>query len=41
LQAGLAVAEQLGGVRRPWTVADESGRIQIGADRDQALETAA
>jgi predicted NAD/FAD-binding protein len=29
LQAGLAVAETLGGVRRPWTVADESGRIQI------------
>ncbi len=31
LQAGLAVAEQLGGVRRPWTVENESGRIQIGA----------
>jgi predicted NAD/FAD-binding protein len=30
LQAGLAVAEQLGGVRRPWHVADESGRIQVG-----------
>lgn len=29
LQAGLAVAEQLGGVRRPWQVEDESGRIQI------------
>ena len=27
LQAGLAVAEQLGGVRRPWQVEDESGRI--------------
>ncbi len=27
LQAGLAVAEELGGVRRPWSVADESGRI--------------
>lgn len=27
LQAGLAVAEALGGVRRPWTVANESGRI--------------
>jgi predicted NAD/FAD-binding protein len=27
LQSGLAVAEQLGGVRRPWEVADESGRI--------------
>lgn len=30
LQAGLAVAEQLGGVRRPWHVADESGRIHLG-----------
>ena len=29
LQAGLAVAEELGNVRRPWTVPDESGRIQI------------
>jgi predicted NAD/FAD-binding protein len=27
LQAGLAVAEALGGVRRPWRVADESGRL--------------
>ncbi len=27
LQSGLAVAEALGGVRRPWTVANESGRI--------------
>ncbi len=27
LQAGLAVAEDLGGVRRPWAVANESGRI--------------
>lgn len=33
LQAGLAVAEQLGGVRRPWTVEGESGRIRIAADR--------
>ena len=31
LQAGLAVAEQLGGVRRPWNVADESGRIVLPA----------
>lgn len=30
IQAGLAVAEQLGGVRRPWQVADESGRIHVG-----------
>ncbi len=29
LQAGLAVAEELGGVRRPWRVADESGRIAL------------
>jgi predicted NAD/FAD-binding protein len=29
LQSGLAAAEQLGGVRRPWTVADESGRIHV------------
>jgi predicted NAD/FAD-binding protein len=27
LQAGLAVAEALGGVRRPWTVAGESDRV--------------
>ena len=31
LQAGLAVAEQLGGLRRPWTVPDESGRIVVSA----------
>jgi predicted NAD/FAD-binding protein len=31
LQAGLAVAETLGGVRRPWRVENESGRIRIGA----------
>lgn len=30
LQAGLAVAEALGGVRRPWVVPNESGRIRIG-----------
>ena len=29
LQAGLAVAEALGGVRRPWSVANESGRIVL------------
>lgn len=29
LQAGLAVAEALGGQRRPWAVADESGRIHL------------
>jgi predicted NAD/FAD-binding protein len=30
LQTGLAVAEAIGGVRRPWRVADESGRIHLG-----------
>lgn len=29
-QAGLAVAEALGGVRRPWSVDNESGRIFVG-----------
>jgi predicted NAD/FAD-binding protein len=29
LQAGLAVAEALSGARRPWTVANESGRIPL------------
>lgn len=29
LQSGLAVAEQLGGVRRPWTVENENGRIHV------------
>jgi uncharacterized protein len=31
LQAGLAVAEQLGGLRRPWSVPNESGRIVLTA----------
>lgn len=30
LQAGLAVAEALGGMRRPWDVPDPSGRIVLG-----------
>lgn len=29
LQSGLAAAEDLAGVRRPWRVADESGRIHL------------
>ena len=29
LQSGLAVAEALGGVRRPWSVPNESGRIHL------------
>jgi len=33
LQAGLAVAEAIGGVRRPWNVADESGRIFLKPKR--------
>ena len=39
LQSGLAVAEQLGGVRRPWNVAEENGRIRVLAT--QNLEAAA
>ncbi len=31
LQSGLAVAEQLGGIRRPWRVSDESSRIHLPA----------
>jgi predicted NAD/FAD-binding protein len=38
LQAGLAVAEQLGGVRRPWNVADESGRIHVGTPARRGTE---
>jgi uncharacterized protein len=33
LQSGLAVAEALGGVRRPWQVENESGRIFIDPER--------
>ena len=43
LQAGQAVAEQLGGVRRPWSVENESGRIQVHApsvDPDRLTEAA-
>jgi predicted NAD/FAD-binding protein len=36
LQSGLAVAEALGGVRRPWTVENESGRIFIDPPAAQA-----
>ncbi|MEO6339006.1 MAG: FAD-dependent oxidoreductase [Caulobacteraceae bacterium] len=32
LQAGLAVAEQLGGALRPWTVAAPSGRIHVAPE---------
>jgi predicted NAD/FAD-binding protein len=44
LQSGLAVAEQLGGIRRPWSVKNESGRIHIMPvtlpDNDVAREAA-
>jgi predicted NAD/FAD-binding protein len=36
LQAGLAVAEALGGVRRPWSVRNESGRIPMLRRLEQA-----
>lgn len=38
LQAGLAVAEQLGGMRRPWQVAGESDRIALLPDYREAAE---
>ncbi len=41
LQAGLAVAEQLGGVRRPWSVENESGRIVLGPAPGAPLSEAA
>jgi predicted NAD/FAD-binding protein len=43
LQAGLAVAEQLGGVRRPWRVQGESARIVVGPPpaEARAMEAAA
>jgi predicted NAD/FAD-binding protein len=36
LQSGLAAAEDIGGVRRPWKVANESGRIHVGAGQPPA-----
>jgi predicted NAD/FAD-binding protein len=36
LQAGLAVAEEIGGARRPWSVAGESDRLQFGSPRRAA-----
>ena len=38
LQSGLAAAEDAGGVRRPWTVADESGRIHMPPAVSQAAQ---
>jgi len=40
LQAGLAVAEALGGQRRPWRVADESARICLQTHLQTAMEQA-
>ena len=36
LQSGLAVAEQLGGVRRPWAVPAEAARIHVAPVREAA-----
>ena len=41
LQSGLAVAERLGDVRRPWSVANESGRIHLGGLEAVLQESAA
>lgn len=40
LQAGLAVAEALGGVRRPWRVAGESARIHLSSGASAEVATA-
>ncbi len=40
VQAGLAVAERLGGVRRPWTVPEESGRLHLPAATGMLAEAA-
>ncbi len=41
LQAGLAVGEALGRVRRPWTVLNESGRIALQGDAASRVADAA
>ena len=41
LQSGLAVAEALGGVRRPWSVENESGRIFVDPPKAAAARAAA
>ena len=38
-QAGLAVAEQLGGVARPWQVAEPNGRIHCHSDLARGVPT--
>ena len=40
VQAGLAVAEALGGLRRPWSVPNESGRIHLGPSPAPAASNA-
>jgi uncharacterized protein len=40
LQAGLAVAEEIGGVRRPWSVEGENDRLQFGSARRAAARLA-
>ncbi len=40
LQAGLAVAEELGGIRRPWSVAGESDRIALAGFTAPTAEAA-
>jgi len=35
IQSGLAVAEQLGGVRRPWNAINESGRIHVHGPKEK------
>lgn len=37
LQSGLAAAEAMGGVRRPWIVPDESGRLHLPDGQEPAL----
>lgn len=41
LQSGLAVAEAVGGVKRPWTIENESGRICIAGIHPQSFDAAA
>ena len=36
IQSGLAAAEAAGSIRRPWRVANESGRIHIGPQRPES-----
>ena len=41
LQSGLAVAEEIGGARRPWSVEGENDRLQFGSSRRAAERWAA